>query len=205
MNQQPSEQYFCELPADEFSRELWQRITSPGPQWTPYGQLQQMAYRKFYGALPSGWFGDTGEPSSAVLTATGPQGNQVKMRVNHARADVLAQHQLVTNPALTWVATAVSSDSSSLQAAEKGSQILEYLWRNGSFERQALSAALSAFVAGEYFLLTLWDESAGEQLEYVEGEGVRYQGDLVCVTATAPSSISAVTLSARSCALAGGL
>jgi Flp pilus assembly protein TadG len=34
---------------------------------------------------------------------------------------------------------------------------------------------------------------------------VDQQGDLVCVTATAPSSIIAVTLSARSCALAGGL
>jgi Flp pilus assembly protein TadG len=31
------------------------------------------------------------------------------------------------------------------------------------------------------------------------------QADLVCVTATAPSGIIAVTLAARSCALAGGL
>lgn len=34
---------------------------------------------------------------------------------------------------------------------------------------------------------------------------VDQRGDLVCVTATAPSGIIAVTLSARSCALAGGL
>ena len=34
---------------------------------------------------------------------------------------------------------------------------------------------------------------------------VEQRGDLVCVTATAPSGIVAVSLSARSCALAGGL
>ena len=34
---------------------------------------------------------------------------------------------------------------------------------------------------------------------------VEQRGDLVCVTVTAPSGIIAVTLSARSCALAGGL
>ena len=34
---------------------------------------------------------------------------------------------------------------------------------------------------------------------------VEHQGDMVCVTATAPSGIIAATLSARSCALAGGL
>ena len=34
---------------------------------------------------------------------------------------------------------------------------------------------------------------------------VEQTGDLVCVTATAPAGIAAVTISARSCALAGGL
>jgi hypothetical protein len=35
--------------------------------------------------------------------------------------------------------------------------------------------------------------------------GVDRPGDLVCVTATAPAGLPGLTLSARSCALAGGL
>lgn len=171
--------YWCDEPPLEFSRLFFARCNTPieGPM-LGYGENIMRAHRTYYGSQPLGEFYGGG-PSSAFVGRDGEQGEIVTVKVNKARSYANARHNLVTNPELTWNATAVNTDSRSMSDASRGKHILEYLWKEKGYGRQAIDAVLGAYLYGEEFLLCLWDDRAGDQVGF-DGEDVHYKGDLVC-------------------------
>lgn len=173
------EMYWCDKAPADFADELCKRLGAElSPTQLGLQQLLLRAGQYYYGALP--WaVSDLGQygPSSSFMQRTGNQGNQVTLKVNQARQNANAKHQIITNPALTWVAQAVNTDSKSMADAERGTDILENLWKQRGWEAQGISCVLEAIIFGESAVLDLWSHTAGEPLQYAEGQ-VLYAGDI---------------------------
>lgn len=159
------EHHWCDAPADEWAKEYFKRVTGGG---SFLARLQLLAHLHFYGALPAGYVGFM--PSSAEVTRAGEQGENVELRVNWLRAHANAKHQIITAPRLTWGTSPLNTDSRSLADASRGAQILEGEWKQGPWEREAVSAQLGGTMYGEEFLFPYWVSTGGKALQYIEAQ-----------------------------------
>lgn len=171
--------FWCDLEPDDFAEELFARLGGQlSASQLGLQQLLMKAGATYYGALP--WavngLGQNG-PNSAFIQRTGEQGKDVSIKVNQARQNANAKHQIVTNPTLTWTATAVNTDSQSLADADRCTAILENLWKQKGFEADAISCALEAILFGESARLILWDATAGDPVAQIEEQRF-YAGDV---------------------------
>ncbi len=181
-----SERYWCDEDSDTFAKEYFSRIK--GQQAGGFlSRLQRLAFRHFYGALPSGYVGDM--PSSGEVQRSGDQGQNVDLRVNWLRAHANAKHQIIVAPKLAWGCQAGNTDSRSMADASRGATILEAEWKRGPYEQQAIAAMLSAIISSEKFVFTYWQSTAGKQSSFtpevpatngVEAQPakVEYEGDI---------------------------
>ncbi len=176
-----SETYWCARDEAEFSKAYFAKVEGQGG-FSGYGELtrlQRLAYRHYYGALPSGFVGDM--PSSAMATRSGDQGENIEVRVNWFHAHINAKHQIIVAPKLAWGTQATNTDAKSMAGASRGASILEYEWKQGPFESMAVAAVLSAVLAGEDFVFTPWNPQAGKAKSYDKESGqVSYQGGIDC-------------------------
>ncbi len=177
-----SDQYWCSLDQDGFAKAYFAKVQQQGG-FAGFGELtrlQRLAYRHYYGALPVGFIGEM--PSSAMATRAGDQGQNVEVRVNWWRAHVNAKHQIIVAPKLAWGAQAVNTDAKSMADASRGGSILEYLWKNGAYERQAIQAELGGLLAAEEFCFTYWNPTSGKAQRFDKEAGqVFYEGDIECI------------------------
>lgn len=172
--------YWCSLEEADFAKEYFSRIGLGVAGVTFLQRLQLLAHRHFYGALPAEYIGDM--PSAAEVTRSGEQGQNVEIRVNKFRAHVNAKHQIIVGPKLTWGAQATNTDAKSLADASRAASILEYMWKSGSFESDAVEAELGAILFGEEFLVTLWNAMGGEAKRYDKDSGqIDYEGNIESV------------------------
>lgn len=193
-----SDKYWCAQDEAEFAKSYFAKVEGQGG-FSGYGELtrlQRLAYRHYYGALPSGFVGDM--PSSAMATRSGDQGENIEVRVNWLYAHVNAKHQIIVAPKLAWGVQATNTDAKSMADSSRGSSILEYLWKTGPYEAQAIDADLGATLAGEEFLFTWWNAQGGKALRRVDADGqtipegsvgpdgkpvpgfIQYEGDIAC-------------------------
>lgn len=179
MDHSASTQYWCAKDQDEFAKEYFSRVAAENG-FAGFGQLmqnQRLAFRHYYGAMPVGFVGDM--PSSAVAQRSGPQGANVEVRVNWFFAHVNAKHQIIVAPKLAWGTQATNTDAKSLADTSRGASILEYLWKTGPYEAQAVDADLGAQLAGEEFIFTYWNPRTGKPQRFDKEQGrVFYEGDV---------------------------
>ncbi len=181
MDPSSSDSYWCAKDEAEFAKAYFAKVEGQGG-FSGFGELtrlQRLAYRHYYGALPTGFVGDM--PSSAMASRAGSQGENVEVRVNWLYAHVNAKHQIIVAPKLAWGTQATNTDAKSLADASRGGDILEYLWKQGPYEAQALSAELGATLAGEDFLFTYWNPQGGKPQRFDKESGqISYEGDISC-------------------------
>ncbi len=139
-----SDKHWCTLDPEEFSKAYFAKIGGQAGA-NSYGYLQRLqllAHRHFYGALPTDYVGDM--PSSAAVTRSGKEGQNVEIRVNKFRVHVNAKHQVIVGPKLTWGAQSTNTDARSLADASRAAAILEYLWKSEPYESQAIRCQLNS-------------------------------------------------------------
>lgn len=175
----PQDKYWAATDEEEFAKLYWAKVQQQG-NFNGYGELvrlQRLAYRHYYGALPTGFIGDM--PSSAVASRAGEQGENVEVRVNWLYAHVNAKHQIIVAPKLAWGCQATNTDSKSMADSSRGGNILEYRWKSTPAEVMAVSAVLGAILAGEEFVFAPWNPQAGKAMRFDKASGVvEYEGDI---------------------------
>lgn len=182
LDNQPVTYWAATEDPEEFGQSYFDRAASgivAGTVNATVGLLQLLSHEHYYNALPTGFAGSL--PSSAQINRAGEQGENVELTVNWLRSHINAKHQIVVAPTLAWEAQPTNTDSRSLADAARGSSILEYLWKSGTYAEQAVSAVLGSILYGEEFLFTYWSPTAGDQVAYdQETQRVSYTGDLKC-------------------------
>lgn len=180
----PTRRYFASEPTSEFTRCAHQRIEDGAKSDASETQreLYADAWRAYYAAFPDE------DGSSARILSDGEQDQLIQLRAAKARQLLTAYLSMLLGPQLTWRPQAVNSDADARAATILATQLLEERWKSGGMKGLVREWAENAAAFGEAYLLTLWDENAGEPLAVDESEDaalggvservVGYEGDI---------------------------
>lgn len=134
-----------------------------------------------------GYDADVGT-SNSDLTRTGPQGEIVRMGVNHYAN--IARHilNLTTSQRPSPQPIASNTDHRSYEQVVLAQGLLDYYAREKRVERVLKEAARYAILYGEGFVKSEWDEDSGMEYGKDESGGTKYEGDAK-ITALTPIDV----------------
>lgn len=110
-------------------------------------------------------FDVNGIHGASTIARDGEVGELAKIRVNHARALVNTVLNLVISDRVAWIPKATNVDYASIRQCEIAKSVLEYYFTTGGVERLFRLMCEKALYESEGFILGLWDETAGEELD----------------------------------------
>src|SRR5258708_6994296 len=108
-----------------------------------------------------------GIPSASMVVRGGEQGELAEVRVNHSRALVQTQLNLVVAPQVVWTPVATNSDYKSAGQAILANSLLEFYWKDQHLAQTCRRATEEAIVFTEGFVFAEWDPMLGE--DYAAG------------------------------------
>jgi hypothetical protein len=164
--------YFAAAPLEDIGQRLAARLedclTAPsvrGDQW-------RQAYESYYGF-------DVGGGSTSSISRGGDVGEQVLLRINHARRAASALLSILLGPRFAWRAQAPNSDPRSRSALIITANLLEHVWKTKRLNKYTAKWAEQAILMAESFLFPEWDTGSGPVIGPNEDEsGLLRAGDL---------------------------
>lgn len=180
MSNSNNDLYWATLPDDEILLELHKRIENyyEDLQNTKLFYVWERSFMAYYGARLTGsnWSGQLFD--SAEIPRGGDKGEITFLKVNHYRN--LLQHtlQLVTSDRPAWACRASNTDYKSQAQCILGKGILDYYYREKSFQKYYKQVVENALVFGEGWIHAPWNETSGEIIGIDPSSGAElHEGD----------------------------
>ncbi len=165
-----SQQYWATKSNQEILGELHTRVENyyEDLESTKLFFVWERSFMAYYGAKLGGSNNSGQLFDSAELSLGGPNGNITNLKVNHYRN--LLQHtlQLVTSDRPAWSPRATNTDYKSQAQCILGKGLLDYYYREKSFQRYYKQVVENALVFSEGWIHAPWNENIGEKLEIVD-------------------------------------
>lgn len=166
--------YFAAEDPDKIGQCLWRKVEE-SESWSNTSEIHarwEKAYLYYFGMEYGGIH------ATSRVQRGGDQGELAEIRVNHSRALAQTLFNLIAASKVVWSPVAVNSDYSAASQATLAQNILEYFWHDRRVSQYCQRSLEEAIPFCESFVLTEWDETAGEPALVDEQGQVVKTGDI---------------------------
>ena len=161
--------------SEDFAKEVCDRFTK---------HMERMAEDDTVDRIMRSWCqyhsrAEDGKSDASVIRTEGEKGVNIRVSLGEYRNAIRTKLNLVTGQPLTFQATSLNDDSEAVSATLKSQTVLKHYEQRGGLGVGRKQLAEEAEVMTSAWLLVLWDEMAGDPVEFNPvSKQWKFEGDL---------------------------